>query len=438
MAKGALKVQCFSEDTYIPVNKAKIIITPTGIDGVAIGNNIELYTNSWGATEVIDLETPPIKNSQTPGLIPYSFADITVERDGYIPVLVKGAQIYPDRVAFQKINFTNDDKLTRQQIIIDIPANVQVGNYPAKIPEAEEKPLPKPQGTVVLPQPVVPEYIRVHAGLPNDNSAPNYTVTYKEYIANVASCEIYSTWPDTTIRANIYAIISFTLNRIYTEWYRGQGKNFDITSSTAYDQAFSYGRNIYQNIEQIVDEIFATYIQRQDAKQPLLAQFCNGTTVTCNGLSQWGSKYLGDNGDTPYEILTYYYGDNINLVVAPKVLGIPQSYPGYSLSLGSSGSAVRTIQNQLNTIANSFPLIPKLAVDGIYGSRTQNSVKIFQQTFNLPVTGIVDYATWYKISAVYVGVTKIAELRNDLDLLEKIFIPPVIEALEEEIPRVPY
>ena len=167
MARGALKVQCFSENTYIPVNKAKIIVTPTGIDGVAVGNNIELYTNSWGATEVIDLETPPIENSQTPGLIPYSFADITIERDGYIPVLVKGAQIYPDRVAFQKINFRNEDKLTRQQIIIDIPANVQVGNYPPKIPEAEEKPLPKPQGTVVLPQPVVPEFIRVHTPLIN-------------------------------------------------------------------------------------------------------------------------------------------------------------------------------------------------------------------------------------------------------------------------------
>ncbi len=438
MAKGSLKIECFSENTFIPVNKAKVIVTPIDSNGTATRDNVELYTNSSGATQVIELDAPPIENSYTPGLIPYSFVNVTAEKEGYETVSIKGVQIYPDRVAIQKINFKEITTPSRQEVIIEIPANVQVGNYPPKILEAEEKPLPKPQGVVVLAQPVVPQYIRVHAGLPNDNSAPNYTVTYKEYIANVASCEIYSTWPDTTIRANIYAIISFTLNRIYTEWYRGQGKNFDITSSTAYDQAFSYGRNIYENIEQIVDEIFATYIQRQDAKQPLLAQFCNGTTVTCNGLSQWGSKYLGDEGDTPYEILTYYYGDNINLVVAPKVLGIPQSYPGYSLSLGSSGSAVRTIQNQLNTIANSFPLIPKLAVDGIYGSRTQNSVKIFQQTFNLPVTGIVDYATWYKISAVYVGVTKIAELRDDLDLLEKIFIPPVIEALEEEIPRVPY
>ena len=438
MAKGSLKIECFSENTFIPVNKAKVIVTPIDSNGTATRDNVELYTNSSGATQVIELDAPPIENSYTPGLIPYSFVNVTAEKEGYETVSIKGVQIYPHRVAIQKINFKETTTSSRQEVIIEIPANVQVGNYPPKILEAEEKPLPKPQGVVVLAQPVVPQYIRVHAGLPNDNSAPNYTVTYKEYIANVASCEIYSTWPDTTIRANIYAIISFTLNRIYTEWYRGQGKNFDITSSTAYDQAFSYGRNIYENIEQIVDEIFATYIQRQDAKQPLLAQFCNGTTVTCNGLSQWGSKYLGDEGDTPYEILTYYYGDNINLVVAPKVLGIPQSYPGYSLSLGSSGSAVRTIQNQLNTIANSFPLIPKLAVDGIYGSRTQNSVKIFQQTFNLPVTGIVDYATWYKISAVYVGVTKIAELRDDLDLLEKIFIPPVIEALEEEIPRVPY
>ena len=439
MARGALKVQCFSENTYIPVNKAKIIVTPTGIDGVAVGNNIELYTNSWGATEVIDLETPPIENSQTPGLIPYSFADITIERDGYIPVLVKGAQIYPDRVAFQKINFRNEDKLTRQQIIIDIPANVQVGNYPPKIPEAEEKPLPKPQGTVVLPQPVVPEFIRVHTGVPDDNSAPNYTVPYKDYIKNVASCEIYSTWPDTTIRANVYAIISFTLNRVYTEWYRGKGKNFDITSSTAYDHAFSYGRNIYENIGVIVDDIFSTYIKRDGAKQPLLTQYCDGVNVQCpNWMTQWGSKYLGDQGKTPYEILTYFYGDNINLTTAPKVNGIPKSYPGTSLTIGSTGDAVRTIQSQLNAIAKAFPLVPKVAVDGTYNQATADSVKVFQQNFNLPATGVVDYATWYRISDVYVGVTKIAELRNYSEDSKKIFVPPIISAYEDDIPKVPY
>ena len=438
MAKGSLKVQCFSDNTFIPVNKAKITVTPTDAQGTATRDTVEVYTNSSGIAETVDLEAPPIDNSFTPGLVPYSFVDITVEKDGYNTVTIKGIQIYPERTAIQRINFKPVSEASRQDVIITIPANVQIGNYPPKIPEAEEKPLPKPEGIVVLPEPVVPQYIRVHAGEPDDNSAPNYTVPYNEYIENVASCEIYSTWPDTTIRANVYAIISFTLNRIYTEWYRGQGKNFDITSSTAYDQAFSYGRNIYENIAQIVDEIFSTYIQRQNAKQPLLSQFCNGTTVTCNGLSQWGSKYLGDQGDTPYQILTYYYGDNINLVTAPKVLGIPESYPGYSLSLDSSGSPVRTIQNQLNTIANSFPLIPKVAVDGVYGNPTQNSVEVFQQTFSLPVTGVVDYATWYKISAIYVGVTKIAELRGKQELVRKIFIPPIISANEDEIPKVYY
>ncbi|MDO4535086.1 MAG: peptidoglycan-binding protein [Clostridium perfringens] len=439
MARGALRVQCFSENTYIPVNRAKIIITPTGVDGVAIGNNIEIYTDSWGSTEIIDLETPPVENSQTPGLIPYSFANITVERDGYIPVLVRGAQIYPDRIAYQRINFRNEDKLSRQEIIIDVPANVQVGNYPPKIPEAEEKPLPKPQGTVVLPQPVVPEFIRVHAGVPDDNSAPNYTVPYKDYIKNVASCEIYSTWPESTIRANAYAIISFTLNRIYTEWYRGKGKNFDITNSTAYDHAFSYGRNIYENIGVIVDEIFSTYIQRQNAKQPLLTQYCDGVNVQCpNWMTQWGSKYLGDQGRTPYEILTYFYGNNINLVTAPKVTGIPSSYPGAPLTVGSRGQAVRTIQDQLNAISRAFPLIPKVPVDGVYGSGTSDSVKVFQQNFNLPSTGVVDYATWYRISDIYVGVTKIAELRGYEEVSRKIFIPPIISAYENEIPKVPY
>ena len=239
----------------------------------------------------------------------------------------------------------------------------------------------------------------------------NRTVLYKDYIKNVASSEIYSTWSRRTITANVFCIISFTLNRIYTEWYRSKGKNFDITNSTAYDHAFSYGRNIYENISNIVDEVFSTYVRRIGRKQPLLTQYCDGKNVSCpEWLSQWGSKALGDQGVEPFNILTRYYGSNIELTTAEQVKGSPRSYPGYALTIGSRGESVRAVQEYLNRIANNYPLIPKVAVDGIYGNRTSQQVKVFQSIFKLPQSGIVDFATWYRISEIYVGVTRIAEL----------------------------
>lgn len=442
MAKGQLLVQAFdSGNSAVPVNRCRVTITPTGEDGVPLPGvkNIELSTNSSGQTEAIDLEAPPLENSQAPGKIPYSFADVLMEREGYVTTMIKGVQIYPDRIAWQQFNLNTTTRSTRAEDIVDIPANTLVGNFPPKIPEAEEKPLPKPQGTVVLPQPVVPEFITVHAGSPNDNSAPNYRVDYKDYVKNVASCEIYSTWSDNTIRANVYAIISFTLNRIYTEWYRGKGKSFDITNSTAYDHAFSYGRNIFDNISRIVDDIFSTYIKRFNAKQPLLTQYCDGERVKCPGwMTQWGSKYLGDQGKTPYEILTHFYGNDIELKTAEKVKGSPKSWPGYTLTIGSTGEPVKTIQEQLNGIAKAYPLIPKQAVDGVYGQKTKEAVKTFQQIFKLPQTGDVDYATWYAISDIYVGVTRIAELRSTIEEQRRIFYPPIIIDDINNVPHVPY
>lgn len=326
-----------------------------------------------------------------------------------------------------------------RQEIINILPNTLNGDYPPKIPEEVDKPLPPPTSGVVLAKPVVPEFIIVHQGSPNDSSAPNYKVPFKDYIKNVASCEIYSTWPETTIRANIFCIVSFTLNRIYTEWYRSKGKNFQITSSTAYDHAFNYGRNIYDSISVIVDEIFSTYVRRVGKKQPLLTQYCDGKSVKCpEWLSQWGSKYLGDQGKLPYEILQHYYGYDIELVTADKIEGIPESYPGYDLTVGSSGEPVRTIQEQLNRIAQNYPLIPKLPQDGQYTDKVAESVKVFQGVFSLPQTGVVDYATWYKISDVYVGVSKIAELRSSCD--KTLFVPPVMPNIgdEREIPKFYY
>ncbi|KFX59940.1 spore cortex-lytic protein [Clostridium botulinum] len=438
--KGSLKIQCFSGNDYIPVDNAKISVRESSLNENK-PSTIELITNSIGLTEKIDLDAPPIEYSldENNNEVPYSVYDILVERDGFETLIINGCQIFPEEIAYQRCNLVERKSTTRQKEVINIQPNTLNGNFPPKIPEEDEKKLPPPSSGVVLAQPVVPEYIIVHQGGPNDPSAPNYTVPYKEYIKNVASCEIYSTWSSNAIRANIFCIISFTLNRIYTEWYRGKGKNFDITSSTAYDHAFNYGRNFYDSISVVVDEIFSTYIRRVGRKQPLLTQYCDGKNVSCpEWLSQWGSQSLGAQGKPPYEILKYYYGNDIELVTAEKVEGSPKSYPDYDLTVGSVGEPVKTIQNQLNRISKNYPLIPKVAEDGIFGQTTAESVKVFQGIFNLPQTGVVDYATWYKISDVYVGVTRIAELRGESSD-QKIFVPPMtIQQANREIPSFNY
>lgn len=426
---GRLKVRCLIGDSYIPVDNARITINPSEENLLATGNGINIITDSIGVTPTIDLSAPPLEYSQEPSEeIPYSIYDVTVEREGFESVLIRGVQVFPEKVALQEVNLIEvGNRSSRAETIIILPNRLN-GNFPEKIPEEVDKPLPPPASGVVLPTPVVPEFITVHQGGPDDMAVPNYRVMYKDYLKNVASCEIYPTWSQSTIRANVFCIISFTLNRIYTEWYRGKGKNFDITSSTAYDHAFNYGRNFYDSISEVVDEIFSTYVRRFGRKQPLLTQYCDGKNVICpEWLSQWGSKYLGDQGRVPYEILTQYYGNDIELVTAEQVKGSPSSYPGYNLTIGSRGAPVRVVQEFLNRISDNYPLILKVAIDGEYGPSTADSVKIFQQVFNLPSTGIVDYATWYKISAIYVGVTRIAELRSN-----NIFYPPKENRLRGE------
>ena len=266
-------------------------------------------------------------------------------------------------------------------------------------------------GEIVLSRVVVPEYVVVHAGQPNDTTARDYYVRYKDYIKNVASSEIYSTWPDATLRANILAIMSFTLNRVYTEWYRNKGYSFTITSSTAYDQKFTYGRNIFQSISDIVDEMFQNFLSRPNVSQPILTQYCDGERVTCsNWLSQWGSKYLGDQNYEAIEILRYYYGNNMYINTAEEVSGIPASWPRVDLTIGSTGEKVRQIQEELARISRSYPAIPTVTPDGIYGPATREAVEVFQRVFGLPVTGVIDYRTWFKISDIYLSVSRIAEL----------------------------
>ena len=259
--------------------------------------------------------------------------------------------------------------------------------------------------------PYVPQSITVHLGSPSSN-AENVTVSFSDYVKNVASSEIYPTWDESALRANIFAIVSFALNRIYTEFYRSRGYDFDITSSTAYDQYFVKGRSFFENISRLVDELFNDYLRRPGFVEPLAAKFCNGTTVTCEGLSQWGSQNLAQQSYNTDQILQSYYGDVEKVFNAP-IRGITQSYPGTPLRTGSTGPNVVVIQVALNRISQSYPAIPKIpANDGIFGSRTESSVIAFQQIFGLTPDGIVGPGTWYEIVRVYTAVTRLAELRS--------------------------
>ncbi len=266
---------------------------------------------------------------------------------------------------------------------------------------------------MTLPRlPYVPNYITVHLGAP-DSNAENVTVSFPQYIKNVASSEIYPTWSEAAIYANIYAQISYALNRVYTEFYPSRGYDFNITSSTAYDQKFIKGRTIFENIDRIVDDIFTTYIRRIGYIEPLAAKYCNGTTVTCDGLSQWGSEYLARQGYSAIGILQYYYGDNIELVRNAPILDISSQYPGYPISIGDRGPNVLLIQVQLNRIAINYPAIPAVKEDGIFGEATQRSVRQFQEIFNLTLDGVVGAATWNKMIMLYVGIERLAELNSE-------------------------
>ena len=416
---GNLTINVTSSIGLIPINNATITISLKSTPQSPI---LTLTTDNSGQTKTIQLPAPNFSYSQEPGDIqPYTEYNIDVSAPGYETVRVSGTEILPDVNAIQPItmnplNLAEQNPITSTPEIpsegevenILIPDHTLYGDYPAKIPEAEIKPIDE-SGEIVLSRVVIPEYVIVHDGLPSDSSAPNYYVRYTDYIKNVVSSEIYATWPESTIYANTLAIMSFTLNRVYTEWYRNQGYDFTITSSTAYDQKWIYGRNIYENIDRIVDSIFANYLSRPGVLQPIFTSYCNGTTATCTGLSQWGSKYLGDQGYSPIEIIRYYYGYDMYINSTTYISGVPYSWPGYDLYTGSSGSKVLQLQQQLNRIAQNYPAIPRIQEDGIYGSNTANAIKKFQSIFGLPATGIVDYPTWYKVSEIFVGVSRISE-----------------------------
>lgn len=405
---GRLQCSISALDVGKPASNAVVRITPRNDENIID----EMISDTSGNTPVIDLPAPPAEYSQNPGEPkPYSEYDIYVSLEGYKPVTVEGTQILPNTTALQQVRLEPVETAVTQPQSISIADHTLWGSFPPKVPESEVKELPESTGFVVLPQPVVPEFIVVHTGVPTDTSAENLYIYFRDYIKNVASCEIYSTWPGETLRANILAILSFTLNRVYTEWYRGKGFDFTVTNSTAFDQSYVYGRNVYTEISNIVDEIFTTFITRPGIRQPLFTQYCDGIRTQCpNWMTQWGSKALGDQGYDSLTILRNFYGQNIYLMQADKVSGVPVSFPGTALQMGSRGESVRTIQEQLNAISNNYPAINKVRVDGVYSDQTRIAVETFQSIFNMPVSGIVDFATWYKISSIYVAVTRMAEL----------------------------
>ena len=406
--RGGLKVTVMTADGTRPVENALVKISYTGESGQTIE---EVRTDSSGQTPVLDVKTPPLEYSMEPSeQQPYAEYTVQVEAEGFENSEIAGIQVLPSVRAEQPVSIAFQAGAEFERLVIG--PHTLWGEYPPKIEEAEVKPVGE-SGEIVLSRVVIPEYVVVHDGPVNDTTAQDYYVRYKDYIKNVASSEIYATWPDDTIRANVLAIMSFTLNRVYTEWYRNKGKDFTITSSTAYDHKWIRGRNIFDSISRIVDELFENYLSRPDVRQPILTQYCDGRQVQCKDrgwMTQWGSKSLGDRGYSPIEILRHFYGNDIYINVAEGISGIPLSWPGYDLNIGATGNKVRQIQEQLNVIAEAYPAIPKVGVDGIYGEQTKAAVRKFQNIFGLSETGITDYSTWYKIQEIYVAVSRIAEL----------------------------
>ena len=394
---GSLIVKVYADTIAQPVEGAIVEITGNGISEI-------LRTNVLGETEEISLPTPSIEISLDPNSTekPYSSYNIRVTKDTLTPVVIENVEVFPQETSIQNVFMSS--YIEGKEDVIILPEHGLYGEEDPKIPEAGIKDL----DVRVLPVVLIPDYVIVQEGIPTNTNAAKYTVPFTDYIKNVASSEIYSSWPTETIKANVIAIISFTLNRVFTEWYRSRGYTYTITSTPSYDQKYTHGRTIFKSISDVVDQIFNNYIKLPNVTQPLLAQYYAGNSTIREGwLSQWGSKSLGDDGYSAEQILRHYYGTNINIETATNIGGLPTSYPGYTMGIGACGEEVQKIQNELNVIRGNYPLIPVIPnPDGIYDENTQEAVSVFQSVFGLPVNGRVDYATWYKISYLYTAVRR--------------------------------
>ncbi len=416
MATGYLVMQARTAENAVPIEGVRVRV-------MDYQNNVlyELTTDENGETGNISLQTVDKRFTLDPAYTgtPYAIYNVEAEAPGFNTLYITGVHIFDGETAYQPLPLTP----MRENQRVPGRNQISIGKHAVEMNEQrnQEGPLIEP---VILRQVVIPNPITVHLGRPSA-SASNVQVSFTDYIKNVASSEIYPTWPASALRANIYVIITFALNRVFTEWYRSRGYNFDITNSTAYDQAFVYGRTIYESISKIVDEIFNQYIRRQGHIAPYFTSFCNGTTATCAGLSQWGTVTLANQGLAPLQILRYYYPDDIEIAETNIITDIVVSYPGTALRVGSVGLDVQTIQTYLTRIRRNYPAIPAITDEpGVFGSSTQAAVSKFQQIFQLTADGIVGKATWNKISSLYTAVAKLAELDSEGTALGIGTVPP--------------
>ncbi len=416
MAIGYMILQARTAHDAVPLSGVNIRI----LDG--LGNRVyELTTDESGESEKVPLETISGDFSRNPyySETPYISYYVMAQKPGFQSLSVADIPIYEGETAILPLTLLPMEENQRTPLLSEI----YVGK-PAVAMAAPRTQTGAPSGAYVLRQVVIPNPITVHLGSPS-SSASNVSVSFPDYVKNVASSEIYPTWPDAALRANIYAIITFALNRVFTEWYRSKGYPFDITNSTAYDQYFVKGRPIYSSINRIVDEIFNEYVRRRGQNNPYFTSFCNGTTATCQGLSQWGTVTLADQGKTPLQILRSYYPKDIEIAETDIITGVLSSYPGSALRQGSRGLDVQTIQTYLNRIRRNYPAIPAITDEpGVFGNSTAAAVKKFQSVFQLTADGIVGKSTWYKISSLYTAVTRLAELNGEGVTLGIGTVPP--------------
>ena len=406
MMNGILRIQTYRPRQSAPVEGVTVVITGSGFTAHRI-------TDAEGNAEDVAICAPACalsldENNTT--TLPYAVCSLTARKPGYRTVRIQGIQIFAGQVT-----------LARPEMIPDTEEGKDIVNPPVIIPThalfagnggSGPAPTDPCTGSRVLDRVIVPKNITVHLGRPAA-SARNVTVSFRDYIANVASSEVYPTWPIEALKANIHCQISLALNRIYTEWYPSKGYTFNITNSTSYDQYYVHGRTVFDVMVKLTDDIFNTYIRKTGTVNPYYSEYCDGKSVTCPGLKQWGTVTLANNGRSALQILRYYYGSDIEIVRTSNIQSIPQSYPGSPLRQGDSGTAVFTLQRQLNRIAKDYPFLGKLTVDGVFGSRMAATVRAFQKQFNLTADGVVGRQTWYKISYIYVSVKDLAELTSE-------------------------
>ena len=401
---GILRIQAFGARQSSPIEGVLVTVSGNGFTAQRI-------TDETGTAADLSIEAPSCALSlqEDNTIRPYAVVDLTAAKAGYRTVRIQGVQIFAGQVTLaqpEMIPETEEDRDVVNPPIV-IPEHSLFTGDGGSGPDPVENCVPR-----VLDRVIIPKNITVHLGKPAA-SARNVTVSFRDYIANVASSEVYPTWPEQALRANIHCQISLALNRIYTEWYPSKGYTFNITNSTSYDQYYVHGRTVFEVMVRITDDIFNTYLRKRGTVNPYYSEYCDGKSVTCPGLKQWGTVTLANNGRSALQILRYYYGSDIEIVRTSNIQSIPQSYPGTPLRQGDSGTAVFTLQRQLNRITKDYPFLGKLTVDGVFGSRMAATVRAFQKQFNLTADGMVGRQTWYKISYIYVSVKDLAELTSE-------------------------